>query len=129
MEWPDYFPENCPPSTAKAATGIVYRFVRKNPPENGDFIGYRLLHPLEDYKEKTCQACGISVYRDKNDLLKMQSRVPAKKGSHIAKGNLNPDIGQILPTPHQGDSHHTWWVPSGIQANDYFSVADIEGED
>jgi len=40
----------------------------------------------------------ISVYRDKNDLLKMQSRVPAKKGSHIAKGNLNPDIGQILPT-------------------------------
>jgi hypothetical protein len=87
------------------------------------------LHPQEDYKEKTCQACGISVYRNKNDLEKKQNRVPAKKGSHIAEGNLNPDIGKFLATPHQGDSHHTLWVPSGIQAEDYFSIHEPDGED
>lgn len=129
MEWPDHFPENCPPPAAAWANGIVYRFVKNNPPEAGDFISYQLLNPEEDYREKTCQACGISVYRDKDDLLKKQNRVPAKRGSHIAEGNLNPDIGKILATPHQGDSHHTLWIHSGIRAEDNFPVHGPEGED
>ncbi len=129
MEWPDHFPENCPPPEATEARGIAYRLVKNNPPEDGDFISHKLLHPEEGYKGKTCQACGISVYRDKNDLLKMQNRIPAMRGGHIAEGNLNPDIGKILATPSHGNSHHTLWVFSGIQAKDYFSIHEPEGED
>ncbi len=122
MEWPEHFPENCPPANSIEAGGTVHRFVRNNPPENNDFRSNRLLHPQQDFGENICQACGLSVYRDKNDLIRKLRRLPAKRKCHIATGNLNPDTGKILPTPTQGDSHNTWWVPIGIRAEDYFSV-------
>ena len=41
MQWPDYFPDDCPPQDAQPATGDVYRLVKQNPPESRDFIPLR----------------------------------------------------------------------------------------
>ena len=41
MQWPDYFPDDCPPQDAQPATGDVYRVVKQNPPESKDFIPFR----------------------------------------------------------------------------------------
>jgi hypothetical protein len=33
LQWPDFYPENCPPAEAEPASGTVYRLVKHNPPQ------------------------------------------------------------------------------------------------
>ena len=61
MQWPGYFPDDCPPQDAQLATGDVYRLVKQNPPESKDFVPLREKKTSEDFGEKECQACGLSV--------------------------------------------------------------------
>ena len=36
--YPDYFPEGCPPDDAIVSERILYRFCKKDKPEENDFI-------------------------------------------------------------------------------------------
>lgn len=65
VDWPDYFPENCPPQNARRDNLKVYRLVDNDPPRQNDFVPNKLLYPHINYSGETlCLVCGISV--DKN---------------------------------------------------------------
>ena len=131
MQWPDYFPDDCPPQDAQPATGEVYRLVKKNLPESKDFIPLREKKTSEDFDERECQVCGLSVFRSFEDAVKMKNRERGMKNRLIAKGTLSPHLGKIKRTPSSkpyGQSHHTWWVPTEVEPWSVFHVVQIPQE-
>lgn len=130
MQWPDYFPNDCPPQDAQPATGDVYRLVKQNPPESKDFIPLREKKTSEDFGEKECQACGLSVLGSAEDALRMRKRARGMEKRLIAKGTLNLCLGKIKHTPSSryGKSHHTWWVPTEVEPWSVFHVVQIPQE-
>ncbi len=127
MQWPDYFPDGCPPQDAQPAAGEVYRLVKKDPPEQEDFKSLREKKPRDDFGEQACQACGLSVFQDDQDVLRVKRRAPGMQKRLVARGTLTPDFGQIKQTSSKDDgaSHHTWWVPTKVQPLKVFHVVQI----
>lgn len=121
MKWPDYFPDNCPPKDAKPATGIVYRLLRQKKVKKSDFKP-RILSNLPRFDGKECEESGLSVYKNLDDMYRLQKFIPGMRKRVPAKGELIPEMGQIKPTPREGNSHHTWWVPLGVAPWDSFEI-------
>ena len=131
MQYPDYFPDDCPPEDAQPATGDVYRVVKQNPPNSRDFIPFREKQS-RDFGKDECKACGLSVFINFEDAVDMKNRRGGMKNRLIAKGTLNPDLGKIKHTPSNepyGESHHTWWVPAEAEPWNAFHVVQIPQED
>ena len=119
MEWPDFYPENCPPAEAEPASGIVYRLVIHDPAQEGDFKTPFEENPERFNNKPDIKNCGLSIQtdiRDSEQLQKMMKMVPRFKNSQIAEGELNPTLGLIQHTPSSKyKSHHSWWVPIGAK--------------
>lgn len=122
VNWPSFFPPQCPPSEAKDAFGEVYRLVNTNPPSVSDFESWAEKHPKKWMGD--CEASGLSVFTTKSDALRMIRRVPGMlaPGKLIASANLSPAAGKLLHTPRDGNSHHTWWAPAGFAHTASFEV-------
>ena len=121
--WPDFFPNDCPPSKAGPAGGTVFRLVRNNPPTRDDFVPLVLEQPEREFGKRLCQACGVSVYTDIEDVRRLQARVPGHRSKSIAKGELSPDMGLMMPTPTRKESTHTtWWLFEGVDPSPAFEV-------
>ena len=119
LEWPDYYPENCPPAEAKPASGTVYRLVVHDPAQEEDFKTSFEENPRRFNNKPDIKNCGLSVQTDIQDseqLKKAMKMVPRFKNSQIAEGELNPTLGLIQHTPSsEYKSHHSWWVPIGAE--------------
>ncbi len=115
MEWPDFYPVNCPPAEAKPASGTVYRLVNHDLAQVEDFKTPFEENPKRFDNKPTIQNCALSVHTDPQDseqLKKAMKMVPRFKNSQIAEGELNPTLGLIQHTPSlKYRSHHSWWVP------------------
>jgi hypothetical protein len=122
VNWPSFFPPQCPPSEAKDASAEVFRLVRWNPPSAGDFKSWAEMHPKKWLGN--CKASGLSVFTVKSDALQMVRRVRGMSalGDAIASANLSPETGKLKHTPHNGNSHHTWWAPDGFDHAAAFKV-------
>jgi len=119
MRFPKYFPKGCPPADSSEASGTFYRTIKGRIPLKKDFLPYWLLKPHKQQewiqKGKACQACGLSLNTNIEDLKRKQEIIPSIRGK-IAKGTLEPKTGKIKSTPSLRDtSHHTWWVPDSIK--------------
>ena len=128
MNWPSYFPPECPPPDATVAEGEVYRLVAHNPPQPSDFVPLAIEQPHRDFARCACKACGISLYRDPADIKRLQDRVPGHRNKVLARGILDAQDGVMKPTPSEvagGASHHTLWIPEGVETVRHFEV--IEG--
>ena len=121
LEWPDFYPVNCPPAGADPASGVVYRLVRRDPVQAEDFKT-----PWEEYprrfKEPTITNCGVSVHTDLQDSKKLKDRIPKFRNRQTAEGELNPTLGIIQHTPSIERSHHAWWIPVGAEPWIVFNV-------
>jgi hypothetical protein len=125
MQWPSYFPKDCPPHNALDTSGIVYRIIKEEIPQERDFFSWR-----EENKDQACpstvtecQACGLSVYTDKNDAEQTIRRIPRFKKSRIAIGTLTSGMGMMANTPSRtSKSHHTWWTSKDIEPWTQFQV-------
>lgn len=119
MEWPDFYPANCPPVEAEPASGTVYRLVQNNPPRAKDFRTPFEENPGRFNNKPTIKNCGLSVHTDMQDserLHEVTKMIPRFKNSQIAEGELNPTLGLIQHTPSSKyKSHHSWWVPIGTE--------------
>ena len=119
LEWPDYYPENCPPAEAKPTSGTVYRLVVHDPAQEEDFKTSFEENPRRFNNKPDIKNCGLSVQTDIQDseqLKKAMKMVPRFKNSQIAEGELNPTLGLIQHTPSsEYKSHHSWWVPIGAE--------------
>ena len=118
LRWPEDFPEDCPPEEADLANGVYYRIVKNDSPEPDDFVSlYYLNRRLADVRIQSgrvtqCEAMGLSVFADESDAVYWATRI-SRIGNRIARLTLGPGAGKILPTPREGDSHHTWWQADG----------------
>jgi hypothetical protein len=122
FSWPSYYPAGCPPESAAQPGGVMYRVVSTDPPDEKDFKPYKLLFPQRRFTDE-CQACGLSVFGDMEDALRLRRRVGAFQDWLIARGSLGNGDGEILPTPtREAASHNTWWVPVEVAAGEKFQV-------
>jgi len=126
VNWPSFFPPNCPPSEAKDASGKVFRLVSSASPSVSDFESYAQMHPKKWMGN--CKASGLSVFTAESDALRMVRRVQgivqgrSAPGDLIAFANLTPEAGKLMHTPRDGNSHHTWWAPDGFNHVAAFKV-------
>jgi len=121
MEWSELLPSSCPPDDAESKSILVYRFLKNHSEikpecfktvreENPDKSPFR---PIE----KECLACSLSVLADREEVIGLQRRVPRWR-IPAAVGVLNPNSGRIKHTPSStvGQSHHSWWIPTSLEA-------------
>jgi hypothetical protein len=97
---------------------MVYRAVSNNPPSQEDFLSHREMWPTQKFSAPECEVCGLSVFTDKQDIERLIRRIPRMRAMLIAQGTLNPDLGNMKPTPSgpaHKNSHHTWWLPREAQ--------------
>ena len=120
---------NCPPNDARTASGVVYRLVKNIPPNKKDFNPIAKRCPDEINREsgkpnsETCQAHGLSVYKNKNDALINKNRFPYFRDAKLAIANLTPECGQIKNTStNDTPSHHTLWLPCEMEIWQVFEI-------
>ena len=113
MNWPNFYPANCPPADSKPASGTFYRLVRHTPPKEEDFrTPWEEFHGTGRFSEPTIINCGLSVHADAEDSQRLKKRIGKFRKRKIAKGELDSTLGVIKHTPSQQEkSHHAWWVP------------------
>jgi hypothetical protein len=128
MMWPKHFPSGCPEPEAIPADGIVWRIVKADTPTADDFVSHKLTYPAKNWGKSECQACGLSVHRNRADALGLLA-LPRFRGYHVASGTLAPAHGVIRSTPTaKSESHETWWVPQGVEVWTLFAVSDEADE-
>ena len=126
MNWPSFFPPQCPPSEAKDASVEVFRLVSSDPPSVRDFESFAQMRPKKWMGN--CKASGLSVFTAKSDALRLVRRVQGMvqgksvPGDLIASANLSPEAGKLMHTPRNGNSHHTWWAPADFDHTVAFKV-------
>jgi hypothetical protein len=115
MSWPDHYPDDCPFKDAYEPNEMtVYYFV----PLEFSLSGFRTHYDKylkKNYKYssdiKKCEACGLSVFTNKDDMEHLKQLPYFRDKCKIASGKLTRDSGLIKNTPSkQAPSHHTWWV-------------------
>lgn len=125
MEWPDFYPPNCPEAGYEPASGTVYRLVMHNPVQPSDFKSLFEEKPSK-FKNRSnrtkCRSCGLSVHTDPQDSEQLKSRIGRFRHAHIAKGELDATLGVMKQTPSIEESHVSWWVPVGAEPWDVFNV-------
>lgn len=123
--WQEHFPQGCPPDDAKSLKCEAYRIVYNNPPTVEDFICYKLLYPTRNFTS-ACLACGLSLFTELDDLVKISKNIPAikRKKKFFARGRLTEETGVILPTnkDKHTNSHMTWWIYEGQEVHNFFTV-------
>jgi hypothetical protein len=126
VNWPPFFPPKCPPLESKDAFAEVFRLVSSDPPSASDFESHAQMNAKK--WGGNCEASGLSVFTAKSDVLRILRRVQGMAsrnraiGDLIASATLLPEAGKIMPTPRDGNSHHTWWAPQGFDHAAAFKV-------
>ncbi len=106
-EWPDFYPDDCPPSDANDLDGVVYRLVKSNPPTEADARSHLELGASP--KAPPCQRSGLSCALDREYLEDVRRAVPYRRKNRIARGEFHSEHGKIKQTgPDRG--HHTMWL-------------------
>jgi hypothetical protein len=117
MQWPEGLPQSCPPNEAECLSVVAYRFFEddKTIPEN--FLTVRELTPHRKFPEpeKECRACSISIFTDKEEVIRLQNTIPRWRRS-VGVVNIDPTSGKVKHTPsvNTTNSHHSWWTPIGL---------------
>lgn len=123
MQFPDYFPKNCPPIDAKMIETTVYRLCESETLGLNDFKSYYQLKP-ERYKN-IVQAYGLSIYLSYQDCKTAIRKSPQlrKKYKYCSYGPIYKWSGKILHTPSKSHpAHYTWWLCTEVKPHTYFKV-------
>lgn len=123
--WPDYFPEQCPPVDARKDELAVFRLVSNNPPTSGDFLPtIKESPPHRDFSDEVlCIACGVSVFKNIDDIVKKRTRYKALRDKKVARGIIMPNDGLVKET--FGLSHVTWWLQTEEPHATFFEVENV----
>ncbi len=108
-KWPAYFPEQCPPADARNDNVQVFRLVDGTPLSAEDFRPTIVEQPHRPFQpEKLCAACGVSVFRSVQDVIKKRERFKPLRSKKIACGRITESDGLVLETFEP--THMTWWL-------------------
>lgn len=118
MNWPEYYPDNCPPESSCDVNGKLFRLIPR-PDESlkklkKEFTPFAVRNP-----EKwggNCQACGLSSYITLDECSRIKKTIPRLKKLLPAQAQLDSCHGKVLNTPSKiSKEHYTWWVPADIE--------------
>lgn len=127
MNFPDYFPPNCPLDGHQPIKDgmVVYRFVKgistkelRSHKEKGNV-------DETDSLEEVCKRCAVSVFTSLSGI-RAVGRFKFK-GYRIAKITLSKDWGRIkLDNPSDGrNTHCNWWVYDAINREDIIKEMEL----
>jgi len=120
-DWPEYFPENTPPSQAVVTEGLSFRLVDNHPPRREDFRSTYEEYPKRKFSNSALiSACGTSQFRVLKDILKKRELFPPLRSKKVAKGVLEPSLGMTMETFEP--THHTVWYLTSAQPQTIFEV-------
>lgn len=119
--FPDFFPEDCPPDSAKPEENNVFRLTR-NPIEEKDFLSQHLLGGKREHPSCKCAKYGISVFTSYDDVKKLQKCSPHMRKKSISRGKTLPGYGIISKTPWNYKSHCTWYLYEGVNPYKDFEI-------
>jgi hypothetical protein len=123
MDWPSFYPADCPPDSSEPADGTVYRLIAGSSPVASDFRSFRELNPTGHFPHlPECEVCGLSVFTNRDDIERIKRRVPSKRNHKVSCGNLSHELGRIKATPREDNSHHTWWPPNSTEPWRHFRL-------
>lgn len=123
-QFPPAWGADCPPTDAAAAERVVFRRVLNNPVDTSDFRSWIELGNRVTSADRQCQANGLSVFGLLADARAYAERYPGT-GALIASAELKTEDGKIKATPHQGNSHITWWPFASIDRCRHFEVISL----
>lgn len=104
--WPDHFPPDCPGEHGDPTEGIVYQFVRTNPPTRIDVASASEQGKFPD--ACPCQRVALSCYKDPEHLKQIQCSGGFWASCDIASCMLTPEMGRIKQTGKP--KHHSLWL-------------------
>jgi len=110
MTYREPLPEGCPPDTSVeiALETRVFRLVKTSPATLEDFRSQRAERPGAVFPKITeCQACGVSVFTERQDAVQKALLLPRFRGFKVCPVRLMAGSGRIQQTFQP--SHHTWW--------------------
>lgn len=118
IDFPEHYPEQCPPFEATNADGVVYRLTKTHVLDKLDFCSHYELRPDKDWGDMACQARGLSVFPSVEACEEIKKKIPSirKNNKGIATANLNNNHGKFANTPSTNSKRHmTWWVSSNLK--------------
>jgi len=129
QDYPDYFPQGCPPDEANTDDKELFRFCEEITPEVADFISYYQKFP-EKYRGKI-NAYGLSVLQSREDCLRAYRKIPyLRKYKSIAQGVTDFNRGSWKVTPGKiSPAHVTWLVCEGVTPNIFFEFDILTGDE
>lgn len=124
-QYPDFFPNGCPPNDAAPLELKVYRLVKGDKIAKSDFKsffeeGRDARHPKFPYIEY-----GLSVNTDYEEIKKYWRGSPAlrKQFKNLATGVTYERTGVVKSTPTKMQkNHHTWWLCTNATPENYFII-------
>lgn len=106
-EWPDFYPDDCPPEGAEDTDGVVFHLATDDPMPQSDLYD-TAYHRGAFIDRDQCKRVSLSCFRDEEDLRETKANVPRLSDRKIAKAELQPDYGKIRQT--FTPSHHSLWI-------------------
>ena len=123
--WPEYFPEQCPPPNARRENVQVYRLVGNSPTTAEDFQPTIVEFPHREFtSHQICMACGVSVFRELSDALKIRASYKGLRQKKIAFGSISESDGLVLQTGKP--THITWWLQTSTPHLNFKECAENE---
>lgn len=129
QNYPDYFPEGCPPDDVSVEEKVLYRFCKGDEPTESDFISYYITNP-DKYKDNVL-AFGLSVLPDIDQCKEAYRKYPfIRKYNSVARGKTNKNRGSWKTTPGRiSPAHITWWVCKDVEPCDFFEFDSKNGDE
>lgn len=124
-EYPDFFPDGCPPKEAQPVELKVYRLVKEDKISKSDFKsfieeGRDARNPKFPYVEY-----GLSVNTEYEEIRRYWRGNAAlkKKFKNIASGVTYKYTGVVKSTPSRiQKNHYTWWLCKNVSPENYFKI-------
>lgn len=107
IEWPDFYPGDCPPADAEDADGIVFHLVTDNPMPQSDLFD-TAYHREAFLENDECIRVSLSCHREEEDSRELREVVPRLSDRKIARAKLMPEYGKLKQT--FTPSHHSLWI-------------------
>jgi hypothetical protein len=114
--FPGDFPEECPPASAVAAHGEVFRLVLGAYFQADSFATY--LELGKALHVPPCRRASISVFNNFRGACHL-AKIKPNLGDHVAAGVLTADAGKMSAPSTSG--HIDWWAYEGVDRQSFFT--------
>lgn len=142
MNFPNFFPKNCPPIGSIPAKGNFYRVIidkEGRTLKKKHFESHRESQPNRDFPPiiSECDLCSVSLLEDIEEAKAfakyLLNTIPAYRNriGLLAYGSLSSEKGKIKHTPKPESkqlSHNDWWLPENFDGSSCFEYNGVKIE-